>query len=300
MDSKIKTIKIIELAENPWEKRWSACQEALKKHDVTLEVKYIKTTPSDLEDAYKNMIKESPDVCIVGDSLGQLMLKHVSSTTQETEHYGAVLLFIKRNGSLWPRSLYDEALVSAISNNFKLLDLMAPALVAGAGAESRFIVSALAKIGFNKISLTDQNAKRGIALVEDLKKKFFNVEFKYVKFETITTLPGVYSLVVNATPLNLENQVLDELYFFNFLKAQGVVIDISLVPPLTPLLSEAEEWGARLLSGDVVAAEYDSLIIKEVLGVSLNKVDYCTALRSLATSVPFDLEPYLQRFLDRN
>ncbi len=294
-----KKIKLIEIAPNPWDLRWNAAKEILSKHGGELEVKVSKCSSTEFESVFKKALSEKPDILIIDMEFSEMALNISPLKTQEIELLGAAPLFIKNGENLWPRHLIEEGVLRAVSKNSQHLDLMAPALVAGLGPLVPFIVSALGKIGFHKISITDVDENRGEKLIASLKNRFFRVEFNFVKFETITTLPGIYSFLINTTPLNLENHLLDELYFFNFLKLQGVVCDTTLVPVETPLLTEAQVWGARLLSGEKIAAEYDVLIFQQACGITIPIDEYLTALHAAASSVLFDVKPFLQRFLDR-
>jgi len=296
----MKKITLFELTSLKWDQRWTALKEALIPHKIDLDFQFVEVSEkTQLESEFKRVMNLKPDIFIITNDWASEIMPLITHTNQEADLFGAADLFLKTDGVMWPRTLSDEAFIRSFTSHFKQIDLMAPALIAGIGPLTRFVVPALAHIGIKKISIADSDEEQGIKLIEQFKKKFFNIKFEFVKFETITTLPGVYALLVNTTALNLENHLLDELYFFNFLKNDGAVVDLTLIPPLTPLLTEAQEWGARLMSGETYYSQHDCLMIEKVTGIKLDEAKYCAALRTLANNVSFDLQPYLKRFLDR-
>lgn len=292
-------VKLLDLSQSPWDLRWNALKEILKKQNLELVTESVPSNLENLKSNYEKAVEEDYDILILDESLCDEIFKHVHFKTQETIHLGASNIFVKKDKKLWPTLFFEEALVQAVTTSFHELDLSAPALVAGAGAYSRFVVAALSKIGFKEISITDIDYQKCKKLCADLGNKFFNVKFKPYEFTAVNTLPGESSILINTTPLSLENKLLDELYFFNFLKSHGCVVDLTFVPPVTPLLSEAQTWGARLLSGDRIFALSDIFMFESLMKIKVPEEEYCRALSAQAASVNVDLAPYLKRFMDR-
>lgn len=293
-------VKLIHLTDKPWENRWAALIDAVRKNFGAELTATIKTTSLEtLASDFQEVLRGDYDICRVSDSLSVEILKHLPQTTAETNHVGACGFLLKEKQMWWPRPLLAEAFTRCLSQDIHKLDLSSSALVAGASGSGKMIISSLVKQGFMKINLADRIETTGREMIAEMKKKYFQVAFEYIPFETITTLPGVHSLIVNTTPLVLENELLDELYFFNFLKTGGIVVDLTLLPPETPLLSEAKQWGARHLSGDYVVAHRDILMMESAKLGRLPFEEYRLALRSLAEAVPFDPGPFLKRFRDR-
>ncbi|MEQ1879281.1 MAG: hypothetical protein ABL958_21780, partial [Bdellovibrionia bacterium] len=104
--------------------------------------------------------------------------------------------------------------------------------------------------------------------------------------------PGMHSLVVNTTPLVENNEIVRELQFYNFMKEGGAVIDMIMVPPVTPLLEEAEQIGAKIVRGFEIAAEVDAVWVKKAFGISIDLNAYSTALGQKMAEVPIDLTPF--------
>jgi shikimate 5-dehydrogenase len=174
----------------------------------------------------------------------------------------------------------------------KNLDISESALIVGAGASCRAVVASLLKIGFKKFNITEKFEERGRLLIQDLKQTYFAVDFRFTTQSAITQLPGVHSVVINTTPLTPSNDLLNELYYFNFLKPEGAVIDLTLVPYETPLLKAAKQVGARVVHGCEVATLVDIYWIKNSLGIAVPLDEYLSGLKDVCKSTPFDFSEF--------
>jgi len=293
-------IKLIELTDQPWIARWRPLGSILKSElELEFESAIIDTTPGSLEKELRTALESDADLCRVSDSFCREVLKYLPNTTHAATFAGAAPFIIREEGVWWPRSVLDDALSRSISSYLGQVDIASSALIAGAGEITRLVVAAVVKAGFATVNVTDKNQSLLNTLVEEMKRKYFQVQFHGVPFDAITMLPGIHSLVINTTPLSVENDLLEELYFFNFLKAGGAVVDLTLVPAQTPLMMEAEQWGARHMSGDFIASERDALMIERLVKKSLPVEKYRQALRAEIDAVPFDPGPFLERFRRR-
>jgi shikimate 5-dehydrogenase len=295
-----KKLKLIEITPQKFENRWKALQEILKRDcDTDLDVEIRECTHETLKANLSEVFKGDGNICRIDDVFVSEVLKHMARTTHEVNFSNSAGLLVLERGQWWPRPLYDQAFSKTISVKVGQIDLNSAALVIGAGGVSTLIVSSLVKMGFTTLNIADHDKDKGQAAVKELKKKFFKVKFDSIPTQNLTTLPGIHSIVVNTNPLDQKDELYAELYFFNFLKPGGVVIDLTLVPSRTPLIMEAEQWGARFLEGDTIAADRDCLMVEEILGVKIDPEAYRKSLRALIDAVPFDPGPYLKRFHDR-
>ncbi|MCC6276547.1 MAG: hypothetical protein IT289_01385 [Oligoflexia bacterium] len=292
-------VRIKYLTSKGWDKRWVALKKMLVEAGVDFEVETLISPAEEFEKNLNQVRTEDLDAIGFGYEYYSLVPKLLAQTTQEAIKAGVCSCLIKEKGGWWPRDCISEAFVRAISHEVKELDLNSRAFVAGAGGLGRLVAEALVKLGFKGITLTDQNEEKGRELLANLQKSLFQVDFRFIEHRHITTLAGVHSIAVNTTELVLENELLDELYFFNFLKAGGVVVDMTLVPTETPLIDEAKVWGARFLSGDCVTAYLDAFMVEKLCDFKLDIGRYREALKALADQESFDKTPFLKRFRDR-
>lgn len=300
-----KKINVVELACEPWPDRWAA----LKEHARTQQIDLILTSekienqfsPGDLSLKFESHIKA--DAVFISPELAAVALTASKLRMRNVDQIGSALLFLKREDKLWPSSLFVDAIVKSMSLDLRALDMFSPVLVAGSNVLSDHIMFALSKIGYTKIFVTDENSEKLESQVARIKKSLFNIEVVPLPLSQITTRPGVFSLLVNTTPLSLDNKLLDELYFFNFLGRGAGVLDLTLVPIETPLLKQAKDWGAKVMSGTSVWAMFDQLLIQSIADnrgwPQVPFKGYREALEKIVSTQPFDSEPFLKRFLDR-
>ena len=229
-------------------------------------------TPDQFDESFRKNFDQF-DSLRVGSPYGERVVQQFTHLPATMMQLKACDCLIRRNGVWWPENLLALSLNRLLANDIKNLDLRAGALVVGAGAAARATVAACVRLGFNKIGITDQFDERGLELVRDLKKFYFNVQLEFMPENSLTSLPGTYSLVINATPLVDTNTVLKQLYYFNFLKSGGTVVDYVLEPVDTPLLKEALDVGAHVIYGHRVAAYADILWAKMVFDKELDVDD---------------------------
>jgi len=292
-------MKIVEIAASPIPARADLFKEMVQKYaGLAIEFDCVQVGLDDFEQTLEEL-KKTADVIKVGTAFAENILSILTNFTTEIQTIGACDILEKQNDMWWPRNYLNRAFYKTLSNDIDKVNLKYNAFIVGAGAACKSAFAALVRAGFTKVTITDKFSEKGMLTLAEIKKKFFGIDVEFVPMQAVTTLPGVHSLVVNTTPLVLENDLLDELYFFNFLHEGGIVIDLQLVPPHTPLLREAETWGARSLSGEFVAAHFDTLLIEHLTKVHVPVDEYRKELRGRLDSVPFDIEPFLKRLRER-
>jgi shikimate 5-dehydrogenase len=293
-------LKLVELTDVPWDVRWKPLGEVMEKHlGIKLDATVRQVTPESLGTEIGEILKSDANVCRLSSTLSARVFPFLTQTFEKSAKVGACDTLVRDKGGWWPRSLLVDATMRTFSQKIGILELEAPALVLGTEGVAKEVVGAMARTGYTSIDIVDDSTDHGKAFVEEMRRQYYQVRFEFVPFNAITTLPGVYSIVANTLPLEFENEQLDEIYFFNFLKENGVVIDLNIIPPSTPMIEEAKQLGARHLSGDFIAAELDSLMVEEVLQKKIPIEDYRLALRAAADAVPYDIAPFLKRFRDR-
>lgn len=292
-------MKVIEISQNPFMERAELLMEFCRKQGIADFVYECKEASGDDFPTALAEAKTQANAIRIGSPFSETIIPTLTDFTNEIQTIGACDFLERERDHWWPRNFLNRAFLKTLSDSVGRVDINHTAFVVGCGAAARSVVAALVRVGFTKVTLTDKFTERGMEAVETLKKKFFQIQFEFAPLQAITTLPGVHSLVVNTTPLVLENDLLDELYFFNFLHEGGVVVDLQLVPSKTPLLLEAETWGARFLSGDFVAAQADALLVHHLTKVQLPVEAYRQELRKKIDAIPFDSSPFLRRFRER-
>ncbi len=172
------------------------------------------------------------------------------------------------------------------------LDLKGSILIVGAGAGARVAAAAFINVGYKKVNITNKFSEQAEDLIEDLERKYFDIEFEFIPEEKLVLLPGTNSVLVNTTPLLPSNDLLNELYYFNFLKSPGIVFDFTTVPIDTPLVLEAEALGIKVVRGFEVSSWGDMSWVEWAFAKKLDREAYCERLKEKMKTVEFDLTPF--------
>lgn len=284
-------MKWVEISGTRSTERFQFLQKQLADAGLPNQVEFLEANSSNFEDILIEAQKHF-DQIRVGPPFGEIAVGHITHLTGLMVTLKSCDSFAKLNGTWWPRSFFYEGFLRELTSHAKTLELTASALLVGSGAAMRAVFAALLKIGYSKFKISDRFEERGLLLVQDLKKVYFNAEIEFIPPSGLTALPGVHSILVNGTPLVKTNDLLDDLYYFNFFRPKGVVIDLNLIPLRPPLLDEAEANGATTIHGYELAAQTDVLWAREVLGTNLDLEKYRAGLKETLEKVPFDLSDF--------
>ena len=152
----------------------------------------------------------------------------------------------KKNHQVWGSNIFRQGFLHAISHHCKSLDFGSPALVLGIGPQIRAGLSVLIELGYRKIYIVDYNDIR--LEIETLKKIFLGVEFNVFSSENIVLQPGIFSILLSSIDLKPGDALLADLLYFNYLKPNGAIIQLSNSLPEDPLLIEAKAISTKVLS----------------------------------------------------
>lgn len=188
-------------------------------------------------------------------------------------------LALDENGRWWPGNVLQEGVLRVLASDLKGLDLSGAAFVIGATPEARSCVAALVRVGFRRVNLTDENEGRGLELIEEFRRAYFNVQFQFVKRESVTQLPGIHSIAVNTTHLPEGDVVGNDFFYFNFLRTGGFWVEVPFAAGNRELLAEAKSAGAWVETGATLAARCDQAWVEASFGLSFDACQYRAELR---------------------
>ena len=182
--------------------------------------------------------------------------------------------FKDKFGVYWLRSATYYGMEAMLNGLDSPIDVEGAALIVGAGGGARAAISALVKAGMKTFNLTNAYDDQVIDLIAELKKVYFGIEFNFVSQGQLVLLPGSNSVVVNSTPYTATNEIVKELAYFNFLKAPGMIWELSLSPIETDLVIESGQIGARAIKGHEFAALTDRKWVEWVAPDKAGGVDF--------------------------
>jgi shikimate 5-dehydrogenase len=200
---------------------------------------------------------------------GSLTLQsEFTSTSVDAFSTGAFDILVKSGSKWWPKTVMGDVILEC-SHLAPHLDITESALITGTGAKARICAAALVRLGYRQINITDLQSEGGPELIADLKRRFFNVDFVFVEAAEITALPGAFSMLINTAGHGAEDPLLQELSYFNFLVQGGLVIDLVAGAGQNVFRDLAIDIGAKVISGEIVAARLDRRWIEVVINCDL-------------------------------
>lgn len=158
-------------------------------------------------------------------------------------------LFLE-SGTLLPRLIIPEALRQFLVYSVKDIDIREPAFIVGDTPIVRVAGSVLADMGYGTIYLVgDSDALQTEKAI--LKRAQFGVQYQIVNPENLTLQAVSASLLINTASLPEGDLFLNDLSYFNYMKPEGVVLDLNPVDEEKPLLKEAVDANLRTLDTEV-------------------------------------------------
>lgn len=286
-------IRWAEITGTPSKVRFDYLSQFLKSLGHENEVNYVVATDETFPDEIRQAMQKFEHIRITSP-FGE----RVTQEIQDMEAIPAATMIQKSSDCLifedehwWARSMLAEGLIREVAL-MKKMDISETAFIVGAGSSCRAVVSALMKAGFQKFNITERFEERGQLLIKDLKATYFGADFRFTPQSSITQLPGIHSILVNTTPLVQSNDLLNELYYCNFLKPDAVVIDLTIMPYDTPLIKAAQQVGARTVHGCDVATLVDTYWLKSSMKIEVDSEKYLEGLKKVCSETPFDFSGF--------
>jgi shikimate dehydrogenase len=172
-----------------------------------------------------------------------------------------------QDGGWWPRLNLKEAVRHLIVTQAKNIDIKESAYIIGEGAMLRTMSALAVSFGYRVVYL--------VGLLEDdlerqkreLQRSFVGVDFRPLQAHQMTMQTTGASLLINTMPLEDNPALMSDLAYFNFMKNNGLVIDLNVFPLENTILMEATQANLRILTGFEVRTQQDFTFI-ERLGFS--------------------------------
>lgn len=190
---------------------------------------------------------------LVAESMSERVLPQIKTQTTQVRNIECLDSFFFEGGSWYPRILAHEALRMVLVAEARDLDIRAPAFVVGNDESVRSVASVLAEMGIVDIYLVG-NVEALEKQKKILSRSHIGIHFQLVDAEDLTLQSVSAGIVVNTSDLSERKSLLTDLSYFNFMKHNGYVLDLNILPRHNLLLEEAERAGLRVLQPVLVAA----------------------------------------------
>lgn len=212
------------------------------------------------------------DVALMAPDVGESLVHQSAELISEVKDLGWADVLIREQTHFWPRLIQREALRLSIVRAAPHLDSHSVGYVTGKGPEARMAAAVLIQLGFEKLAILSDDP----ALVEDelqfLLKKYFGIQIRFLSEPEMTAQPNNGSIIVNTISHENESDILDDLPYLNYIKKEGLVVDLPFAKGPNQLIDEAKHVEMRVLNGVTVRGQRDYLLLLQKaksLGVDL-------------------------------
>ena len=261
------------------ELRFQILNEMINEKGLPTEFQFLTVTENNITDILEKVKSENSQIRFAGD-VGKWVVPLLERLPSAVLSLKSADALVCEKLEWWARFYLVEGLNQMFATDAGSLDLGGSVLIMGTSMESRAVVAALSKIGFSKMLISDSDDAKTSAFVEEMKKSYFGVRFQAVPRSMITQLPGVCSMAVNTLNTLSDPSTGMDLAYFNFFKAGGYWLDLSIFPLDLVLANEAQYVGATLLSGARVYAITDAIWAEAVFKVKIDTQTYVERLNS--------------------
>lgn len=235
--------------------------------------------PEDLATRLPTLL-EQYDGIRIGRGLGEIVVPMFPDNNVLVSQLRAADAIIRLNGKWQLKANAAQGLSQALVRVGTHFDFESSVLVVGTGAASKIAVRSLFQSGFKNFVVSAMDIAKVEAMVAELKRTHLNANFKIIPKEGLILLPGTHGVLVNTTPMTVDNPILAELNYFNFFKQGGVAIDFTISPVDSPVLLGAKEIGAVCVHGFEISGFTDLIWASQITGRKLEEGNYVERLGS--------------------
>ncbi len=272
-------IKWTEISAQPSEWRFKALSEELTKCGFQNQFEPMLTAPDDFGSAIESAKQNFAQIRVGGD-YAEHALRYFPDLPADLLSLKAVDAFVPDTGAWWPRCFYFEGVIRTLVRDLKDLDLGSGVFIMGATWESRVIVAALTRAGFNKIHLSDVDDVRGQAMVKELERLNFGSTFQYVQRSMVTQLPGTSSIAINVLSLVEFPNLIADLSYLNFLRPDGIWIETQPYADDSALTIEALSLGTQVEPALHLVSNVDEAWAERCFKVKIDVQRYQESLKA--------------------
>lgn len=253
-----KTYKVVICTEDNAKNKplWVALGKAISQGESQVEFEY-----NEKFDLHSLGLEDSGYIEIE-DSRNLLPSFQVLSTSVRLT--GVFDFVINELGKNIPRLIFAEALKTTLVKKAKALDISHPALIVGDDGRVRAVIATMSSLGFKEIYLVGPEDVLQ-EHVEFVQRNFMGMSFKIVQSSELTSAQIAASLIVNLQSISEESSLHTDLAYFNYLKSDGWVVDLSGFEKNSYLYDEALRADLPAISGDEFCEYYAQSINREIV-----------------------------------
>jgi hypothetical protein len=206
---------------------------------------------------------EGFDVAFMDPLTGEKVVRDAAELISEVKDLGWADVLLHERAHLWPRLLQREALRLSIIRAAPDLDSHSVGYVTGKGPAARMVAAVLIQLGFENLAILSDDPARVAEELQGLKRKYFGIQIKFLSEPEMTLQPNNGSIIVNTLSHDVKSDILDDLPYLNYIKKEGLVVDLPLEKGPNQLIDEAKHVEMRVLNGITVRGQRDFLILSQ-------------------------------------
>ena len=203
---------------------------------------------------------------------GEEFLKTLDTQSSWTTLLGATDGAVRTDRGWWPLCALFEALSQILVARGENLELRCAVLIAGGGVGARAAIAALSRAGYKRFLVTDEQVASH-RMLEEVRGRFFGLDFTFVPLDRIVLLPAETSVLVNCAGGVIyqegEKNLMTELSYLNFLRRPGLLLDLGEGGNATNLTRDAGDAGVEIVGAAEIQARTDTLWAKWAFGVEI-------------------------------
>lgn len=243
-------------------------KEFFKNHNLSILVQHIKSSPGEnIWEIHKEDL-ESCRAVRLGYEDSKPIVKNWAALPSLVRELQVCDTLMREDGQYWPRLLLQDSIRELIVKSSRDHDIRNAAYIICNDSIGRVMASLLTNLGHRRVFMVSQNERFLKNEIPIIQRFFLGIEIQGVLAEQLTMQADRASLLVNCVDLSGEQQMLNDIVYFNFMQQGGLVLDASFNNSKPSLLvEEAERAHLKSIEPALISATYDFGLIHK-LGLS--------------------------------
>ena len=230
---------------------------------------------------FKNKI--AFDFAFLEPLVGEAVVESAKEVLSEVKDLGWADILLRQQKHLWPKLINRHALRLSVIQAADDLDSHSVGYVTGKGPMARLAAAVLIQLGFERLAIVSDSPELVKQELSFIQRKYFGIQIHFLSESEMTMQPNNGSIIINTISHDKESDILDDLPYLNYIKKQGLVVDLPFATGPNQLIDEAAHVGMRVLSGVTVRGMRDFLLLEQVA-------------EAQAIQCPFELNDYMKQW----
>lgn len=167
-------------------------------------------------------------------------------------------------------SVLPQAMLAAMAKDKVKFDMSGAGLIVGVTDFTRSIAASIARLGVKRIMLVDADDMKSEKMATALSRRLIGIQFEPLSRSRLTQIPSEASIAINLThsfdDSILEESILEDVSYLNFLRAGGIWIDWTGASIERGFSDEIANAGATVFDPDHVRRWRDAYLLSLATG----------------------------------